>query len=141
MWLYVEIRKANRMDTTVGERTEHLLVARRPYPWLRVPVAFLIHQFLATWGLFMAVPMVLMFLVELGLHLGVKVYMTQIDWILYGTPFFPLHVVMALIVGWVLGGTLEERSMLWVWVLPFLSLCTSRVGFPLIARAYSESYR
>jgi len=129
------------MDITARERTEHFGARHRPYPWLRVPVAFLIHQFLGTWGLFVAVPMVLVFFLELGLHFGLKIYMTQIEWVLYGTPFFPLHMVIAPIVGWALGGTLRERSMLWVWVLPFVSLCTSHVGFPLIGRGYSADYQ
>lgn len=119
----------------------HFGAQPRPYPWVRVPVEFLIHQFVGTWGLFMTVPMALVFFLELGLHFGLKIYMTQIEWVLYGTPFFPLHVVIALIVGWVLGGTLRERSMLWVWVLPLVSLGTSHIGFPLIGTGYSADYR
>jgi len=129
------------MDTVASERKERRGAGQLPYARLRVPVKFLIHQFLGTWGLFMAAPMILMFFVELGLHFGWKFYMTQIDWVLYGTPLFPLHVAVALVLGWVLGGTLRERSMLWVWVLPFVSLCTSHLGFPLIATGYSAAYR
>jgi hypothetical protein len=129
------------MDITARERTEHSGMRNRAHPWLRVPVGFLIHQFLATWGLFLAVPWVLTFFLELGVHFGLKVYMTQVDWVLYGTPLFPLHVATALIVGWILGGTLRERAMLWVWVLPLVSLCTSHIGFPLLARGYSSDFR
>src|SRR5258708_7185591 len=129
------------METAVRDRTKGFGAPHSTYPWARVPVGFLIHQFLATWGLFIAVPMVFAFILEAGLRFGLRIYMNQIDWVLYGTPFFPLHVIMGLIVGWVLGGTLREKSMLWVWVLPFVSLCTSHLGFPLIGRGYSEDYR
>ncbi len=111
---------------------EDLDAAHRSYPWLRVPVVFLIHQFLGTWGVFLAAPWVLMFLGEVGWHFGLKTYMAQTQWVLYGTPFFPAHVVLALVVGWVLGGTRRHQSMLWVWILPFVSLCTAYIGFPLI---------
>lgn len=129
------------MTTAAREDAEPFGAGYRPNQWLRVPVEFLIHQFLSTWGLFTAVPMVFAFILEAGLHFGLRIYMNQIDWVLYGTPFFPLHVIMAFMVGWVLGGTLRERSMLWVWVLPFVSLCTSQIGFPLIGRGFSEDYR
>jgi hypothetical protein len=113
---------------------------RGSYPWLRFPVVFLINQFLATWGVFLVAPWVLMFIGEVGWHLGLKTYMAQYQWLLYGTPFFPAHVVLALVVGWVLGGTLRYRSMLWVWILPLVSLCTAHVGFPLIATGSAMDY-
>jgi hypothetical protein len=128
------------MDTTMRDRRDQFGAWHRAYPWLRFPAAFLIHQFLSTWGLFIAVPWVLIFFLELGLHFGLRVYMAQIEWVLYGTPLLPLHVVLALMTGWVLGGTLRERSMLWVWVLPFVSLCTSHMGFPLLGRGDSADY-
>jgi hypothetical protein len=103
-------------------------------------VAFLIHQFLGTWGLFVAVPLVLMFVVEVSARVGLRVHVAQMQSLLYGTPFFPAQTALALVVGWVLGGTLQDESMLWVWILPFASLCTSRMGVPLIVRGPSQSY-
>jgi hypothetical protein len=111
---------------------EYLGAAHRRYAWLRVPVTFLIHQSLGTWGVFLAAPWVLVFLGEVGRHFGLKTYIAQTQWVLYGTPFFPAHVVLALVIGWILSGTLGHRSMLWVWILPLVSLCTSCMGFPLI---------
>jgi hypothetical protein len=35
---------------------------------------------------------------------------------------------LALTVGWVLGGTLQDRSMLWVWIVPSLGLCAAFFG-------------
>jgi hypothetical protein len=141
MQRYAGTKRCSEMDAAAGERMQGLGAGKSLHPWMRFPVEFLIHQFLSTWGLFIAVPMVLVFFIELGLHFGLKVYMTQIDWLLYGTPVFPLHLATALIVGWVLAGTLRERAMLWVWVLPFVSCCTSQIGYPLLARGFSADYR
>jgi hypothetical protein len=119
---------------------EGIRARHRSYPWLRVPVVFLIHQSLGTWGVFLAAPWVLIFLGEVGRHFGLKTYMAQTQWLLYGTPFSPAHVVFALVLGWVLGGTLRHRSMLWVWIFPFLSLCTAYIGFPLIGNGSAVAY-
>jgi hypothetical protein len=78
----------------------------------------------------LAAPWVLLLLGEIGLHLGVKTYISQTQWLLYATPYFPAHVAIALLLGWVLGGTLRARSMLWVWVLPLLTLFSVITSFP-----------
>ena len=98
--------------------------------WLGVPAVFCTHQSLAALGPMLAVPWVLLLLGEIGLHLGVKTYISQTQWLLYGTPYFPAHVAIALFLGWVLGGTLRARSMLWVWVLPLLTLFSAIASFP-----------
>ena len=105
------------------------VVCPRP-SWLGVPVVFLTHQSLAALGPLLAAPWVLLLLGEIGLHLGVKTYISQTQWLLYGTPYFPVHIASALFVGWVLGGTLRARSMLWVWVLPLLTLFSVIISFP-----------
>jgi len=57
--------------------------------------------------------------------------MSQARWELYGTPYFPAQVGLALSVGWILGGTLQHRSVVWVWIFPFLALFSAFFGFPL----------
>jgi hypothetical protein len=92
---------------------------------------FLVHQSLAAWGVIQATPWVLVFLGELEWHFGWKTYMSQAQWLLYGTPWYPTQVGLALFLGWVLGGTLQHRSMLWVWILPLVALSSAFMGFPL----------
>jgi hypothetical protein len=43
------------------------------------------------------------------------------------TPYFPVQIIFALILGWLLGRALRHRSMVWVWVLPMAILCYSLV--------------
>jgi hypothetical protein len=49
-------------------------------------------------------------------------------------PYFPVQIIFALILGWLLGRALRHRSMVWVWVLPLAILCysliTARVLIP-----------
>ena len=51
-------------------------------------------------------------------------------WILGGTPFFPVQVGVGLVLGWILGRHLRDKSMRWVWVLPFAVLCYAFVTIP-----------
>lgn len=104
--------------------------AARRHALLRVPLVFLIHQSLASLGAILAAPWVLLLLGEVALHFGWKTHISQTQWVLYGTPYFPAHVAIALFVGWVLGGTLRHRSMLWVWILPLVALSSAIIRFP-----------
>jgi len=54
------------------------------------------------------------------------------NWVLAGTPYFPVQTGLGLILGWVLGRHLRHRSMLWVWVLPFAVLCYAFVTIPTL---------
>lgn len=53
-------------------------------------------------------------------------------WILGGTPFFPVQVGVGLVFGWILGRHLRDKSMRWVWVLPFAVLCYAFVTIPTL---------
>jgi hypothetical protein len=92
---------------------------------------FPIHQSLGAWGPMLAAPWMLTSLAPVVSRFGWKFDFSQSQWMLYGTPYFPVHIGMGLFVGWALGGALGHRSMLWVWVLPFFSLLSVIVGFPL----------
>ena len=129
------------MKASAGNRMERLGARQRSYALLNYTLQFLLHQFLSTWGLFVAVPLLLMFVCEVSVRVRLTIYVHQMQSFMYGTPFFPAHVVLAVFVGWVLGGTLQEDSMLWVWVLPLVSLFASHWGVPLIATGPSENYR
>jgi hypothetical protein len=104
--------------------------AYKRHPIANVPLVFLMHQSLSAWGPMLAAPCLFLFLSELAWHFGWKTYFSQAEWVLYGTPYFPSQLGLALIVGWVLSGAFQHRSMLWVWILPFLALCSAIIGFP-----------
>ena len=51
-------------------------------------------------------------------------------WVLAGTPYFPVEVGVGLVLGWILGRHLRDKSMRWVWVLPFVVLCYALATIP-----------
>jgi hypothetical protein len=69
---------------------------------------------------------------EMGRHFGIRTYLPQAQWLLYGSPFFPTQIGLGLFAGWILGGGLPHRSTPWLWVLPFLALCFALAGIPLL---------
>jgi len=107
------------------------LAASHP-PLARGLRIFLIHQSLAAWGPLFLAPAMVFLLCEQGWRFGIKTYIPQVQWALYGTRFFPTQIGLALLVGWILGGTLPHRAMLWVWALPLVALCFAFFSVPLL---------
>src|SRR5437016_12160157 len=99
--------KMSELTRMPGLKASHggMLSSARALP--KMPITFLIHQTLAAWGAIVAAPMVLVFFGEVAWHLGWKTYVSQAQELLYGTPYFPAQTSLALVVGWVLGGTLQ----------------------------------
>jgi hypothetical protein len=50
--------------------------------------------------------------------------------LLTGTPFFPMDIFVGLFLGWWLQALLRQRSMVWVWILPFVVLSAAVVLQP-----------
>ena len=88
----------------------------------------MIHQSLAAWGPLLTAPPMVLVLCNVGWHLGYRTYMPQVQRALYGAPFFPIQIGLALVIGWVIGGTLPHRTMVWVWAVPLFALCLAFVG-------------
>jgi hypothetical protein len=104
----------------------------------KFPLVFLIHQSLGAWGPMLAAFEVLLFVAQMVWNFGGKFDFSQAQWMLYGTPFYPVHVGLGLFVGWILGGTLRHPQMLWVWIIPLLAVLSMIVGYPLTIRAPIE---
>lgn len=109
----------------------HAGEARHPrVDWLRFAISFLAHQALASWGVIVVTPWILFNLVDVGHLLGWHVPTPRIQWLLYGTPYFPAYVLVALALGWLLSGILRHPVMLWVWALPLIPLCVGVARYP-----------
>lgn len=83
--------------------------------------AFPFHQILSTVGV-IAVAGLLTFILSSS---------TRARWILTETPYFPVQIALALLIGFVLPRFLRHWLMYWVWVIPFLILCVSFILTPL----------
>jgi hypothetical protein len=90
---------------------------------------FVIHQFIATWGIAISANI-----------LGTSIYglfsrfvsLRSVHWILTETPFFPVQIALGLFYGWMLWRRFKHHSMLWVWVIPTIILCYAVVAFPTL---------
>jgi hypothetical protein len=92
---------------------------------------FALHQFIGLYGISFTAPVVF----SLGfkvLYLFGRHYTTRdFHFILSETPYFPVQIAFALVLGWLLGRSLRHRSMLWVWILPLAILCFAFVTTPM----------
>ncbi|MGA8508936.1 MAG: hypothetical protein WB762_25290 [Candidatus Sulfotelmatobacter sp.] len=84
---------------------------------------FLGHLALSTLGVVAVAAPVLIYSVVLSLHpffpsLGTR----TVHWILTETPFFPVQIVVGLLLGFQLGRRYRHRVMLWTWVVPALAI-------------------
>jgi hypothetical protein len=93
---------------------------------------FAMYQVIAVWVTLRVAPTVtastLNFLRLFGRHYTSADYHRMLS----GTPYFPIQISVGLVLGWVLGRHLRDRSMLWVWVLPFAVLCYAFVTIPTL---------
>jgi len=95
------------MTSSVGNGRFH----RRTRLWW----AFPLHQIISTVGV----------LILAGFLTFATSSSSRARWILTETPYFPVQIGLAFLIGFVLQRYLHHRVMQWVWVLPFLILCVS----------------
>jgi hypothetical protein len=103
-------------------------------------LVFVLHQFISTWGVGIVAPWMIVLVAPLLKLFGWTIYMTQFHWILTETPYFPVQIVFALFLGFLLGRYLRHGSMLWVWILPSVILCCVVVAFPVIGQLSVAQY-
>jgi hypothetical protein len=93
---------------------------------------FVAHQLVATLGvgiaagLATAVSFGMLRLLDSGLFSSHNAH-----WLATEVPYFPVQVIWGFWLGWLLQRRFQHLSMLWVWVLPFLSLCYAIVVGPI----------
>jgi hypothetical protein len=95
---------------------------------------FGLHQFIGMYGIPYTAPLVFSlafkFLFLFGHIYPRKTFYSTVSEL----PYFPVQIIFALILGWLLGRALRHRLMVWVWVLPFAilgySVLTATVVIP-----------
>jgi hypothetical protein len=90
-------------------------------------LTFGLHQLIGMYGIPYTAPLVFSlafkFLFLFGHNYPSKAFYSTVSEL----PYFPVQIIFALILGWLLGRALRHRSMVWVWVLPLGILCYSLV--------------
>jgi hypothetical protein len=101
---------------------------------LKGVLVFVLHQLIGTWGV--AVAAVPLAFISFGiLHpLNPRLFVAHNAHVLLTElPYFPMQIVLGLWTGWAFSRRFHHRSMLWVWVLPFLILCYAVIAVPTLA--------
>jgi hypothetical protein len=101
---------------------------------LKSGLIFGLHQFIGMYGIPYTAPVVFSLAFKF-IWLFDHNYPTKpFFFVLSENPYFPVQIIFALILGWLLGRSLHHWSMVWVWVLPLAVLCysvaTARVLIP-----------
>jgi hypothetical protein len=86
-------------------------------------LTFALHQFIGMCGIPFAAPVIFSLGFKVLLFYGHRYPQRTFSSILTETPYFPVQVIFALILGWLLGRALRHQSIVWVWVLPCAILC------------------
>lgn len=100
----------------MNSTAEHVEAEKKKVRWWSFPL----HQLLSIVGV-PALSAVLLFAVTSP---------SRARWTLTETPFFPVQILVALVLATVLQRILRHRTMEWVWVLPLLVLGVSFVVSP-----------
>jgi len=93
-------------------------------------LVLLMHQSTGTIGVLVVALLLTGFAFDVLRWFGWSFPINYSNWVLIGTPYFPVQIVVGLILGSLLGRRFQHRSMLWVWVLPFMFLCYLLIALP-----------
>src|SRR5215469_14649546 len=92
----------------------------------------LMHQFIGTVGVMILAGMLTAIALEIP-NPWVRTHTMQTVYgILRGSPYFPVQIVVALLLGWLLSDFWEHKSMAWVWVLPYAWLVYDFARLPSV---------
>jgi hypothetical protein len=108
--------KASTQDSVEWSRTKSLI---------KSVLAFVVHQFIGTYGIVYTAPLVFSLAFKFPFLLGHPLPQRKFYAIVSELPYFSVQIIFALILGWLLGRVLRHRSIVWVWMLPLAILCYS----------------
>lgn len=86
-------------------------------------LTFSLHEFIGMYGISFTAPLLLSLAFKLMFLFGHGYPQKTFYSIVSELPYFPVQIIVAFILGWLLGRVLLHRSMVWVWVLPLAILC------------------
>lgn len=92
----------------------------RARPLLRSLLRFSLHQFVGTLGTAFLTALALLSVAEALQIFRVASSMRWAHWILTETPYYPLQILVAFYLGWVMWKRFPTQLASFVWVLPFL---------------------
>ncbi|HEV2297375.1 MAG TPA: hypothetical protein VGR72_02525 [Candidatus Acidoferrales bacterium] len=100
---------------------------------------FAMHQLIGTIGILALTPLVTGLIFDVLRLFGLTYTSTYMHSLLTETPYFPLQIALALLLGWILSRWLHHRSMLWVWPLPLAVLLLAFSALPTVTSLAFQS--
>lgn len=94
-------------------------------------LTFGLHQFIGMYGVPFTAPLVFSLGFKILFFFGHVYSKRDFYSKLTETPYFPVQVIFAMVLGWLLGRSLGQKSILWVWVLPLAILSYSFIALPI----------
>lgn len=85
----------------------------------------LMHQLIGTIGVLFLAALLTTLVFELPSPWGRMLAGHDVAHVLTEIPYFPVQIVVGLLLGWAISDAFEHRSMLWIWVLPYAWLLYS----------------
>lgn len=98
---------------------------------LRPFLLFLAHQLVSTWGVIYLTVYLSYSIVDL-FHLIHRSAPHALYIVWAYRPYFPIQVALGIYSGWLIGRRWWQRSMLWVWVIPFFILGYAMIAVPTL---------
>jgi hypothetical protein len=96
-------------------------------------LVFATHQLVGTWGVAIAAAPLTFVSFEILRPLNPRLFVSHNAHVLLTElAYFPMQMALALWSGWSFSRRFHHRSMLWVWVLPFLILCYVVAAVPTL---------
>jgi hypothetical protein len=89
------------------------------------------HQFIGTFGIGILAPWLVAASFDFLAFFGWRAPQKYTYLIVTENPYFPIQIGLGLFIGWRLSRRFRHRSMLWVWVLPFMALEYAFIRYPL----------
>ena len=84
---------------------------------------FLTHQFIAPFSIvFVALAFTDVVLVFPRIT-GHGLFAVRLRHAITQGPFFPIHILFAIVLGWYLSHLFRNSEMLWIWIIPFAAMC------------------
>lgn len=125
-----------------NQKQQDIPVRMSPKRLIKTVLVFVAHQVISTWGFIILAPLPFYFAHDIA---GLAAFMvgrrltSSAAHELTGIPYYPVQIVFALMIGWLLSCRFKHRSMLWIWILPLVFLCYAVAAvptfFPMLVRA------
>lgn len=93
---------------------------------------FVAHQVIVLWVVVVSTPILTASALNFMHLFGWQNVRSAYSWVLIGTPYFPGHIALGLLLGWLLARSLQDRSMLWVWLFPSFAMGYALVAVPTL---------